>query len=91
MGIVTVPDKAAELTFHNGGETSARFELRLIGEGGTPAWNAGKLHVQRRETRGPTRAPLHEAAAASGRGRLVGVCSSTSMTRCHSASSSQAR
>ena len=66
--------KAAELTFHNAGETSARFELRLIGEGGAPAWNAGKLHVQRRETRGPTRAPLHEAAAASGRGRLVGVC-----------------
>ncbi len=67
-------ERTADVTFHNRGDAAVRFELRLNGERGVPAGSFGKLHVQPRETVGPTSEPVHEAASASGRGRLVGVC-----------------
>ena len=63
----------AKLSFENPGRTRAAFELRLTGTKG-PLGQVGRLHAQRRETRGPTSQREHVAIEASGRGRLVGVC-----------------
>jgi hypothetical protein len=65
---------SAEWTFHNGGTAAVAFALLLRGEPQAPTGPFGHLHVQRSETIGPTSAPQHVAATATGRGRLVGVC-----------------
>jgi hypothetical protein len=71
---------AADICFVNAGSSAAAFDLLLRGDRFLPGDAAARLHVQRRETLGPTSAPSHLAADASGRGRLVGVCAHV---QCH--------
>jgi hypothetical protein len=67
-------EASAEWTFVNRGLAPAALEVQWLGERGQPAEPFGRLHIQRRETTGPTLAPQHVAVEASGRGRLVGLC-----------------
>jgi hypothetical protein len=64
----------ADLTLENTGTSEVEIELSLSGLPDVPPHPFGRLHVQRRETVGPTQAQHHVAAEASGLGRLVGVC-----------------
>jgi hypothetical protein len=65
----------ADFSLTNTGKTAVAFVLRFGGLHTLPAEPFGRLHVQRTETVGPTTAAERIAVSASGRGRLVGVCS----------------
>lgn len=67
-------ERAAEIELENASESELAFELALFGRREVPSRGFGRLHVQRRETVGPTQLPQHLAVEASGTGRLVGLC-----------------
>jgi hypothetical protein len=65
---------SAHVSLENLTDNAVAFELSLLGKRELPAEPFGHLHVQRRETVGPTQAMRHVAVDATGRGRLAGVC-----------------
>ena len=67
---------SAELTFTNTSDGAFAFELGLEGERSVPAHTFGRLHVQRRDTVGPTQELLHVAVQANTFSTRVESCAS---------------
>jgi hypothetical protein len=64
----------ARLGFENQSSSDVSFVLAAYGEHAPPPLAAGRLHVERRQTDGPTQQATHVALETQGRGRLVGTC-----------------